>query len=118
VRRGEVWLASLDPSTGSEAAKARPCVVVSRDASNRTVERLQHGVVTIVPLTTNTARIHDFQVLILADGHTGLADDSKVQAEQIRALDQSRFIRQLGVLDAEQIAAVEQALLVHLSLDR
>ena len=118
MRRAEIWLASLDPSHGSEAAKTRPCVIVSADASNRVVERLGRGVVTVVPLTTNTARVYDFQALVPAGGPSGLASDSKAQAEQVRALDQSRFTRRLGVLDEDQMAAVDQALSTHLALDR
>ena len=119
MRRGEVWLASFDPSLGSEAMKTRPCVVVSADASNRVVERLGRGVVTVVPLTTNTERVHGFQALIPADSANGLPTDSKAHAEQVRALDHSRFARRLGALDAERVAAVDEALLVHLgSFDR
>ena len=118
MRRAEVWLASFDPSSGSEAAKARPCVIVSADASNRVVERLGRGVVTVVPLTTNTARVHDFQARITAGGANGLTADSKAQAEQVRALDQSRILRKLGMVDAEQMAAIDQALITHLGLDR
>ncbi|MDR0284854.1 MAG: type II toxin-antitoxin system PemK/MazF family toxin [Propionibacteriaceae bacterium] len=116
MRRGEVWLGAFDPAQGSEAAKTRPCVVVSADASNRVVERLARGVVTVVPLTTNTTRVHDFQVLIPAEPGSGLAVDSKAQAEQIRALDCTRLIRQLGRLNAEEVAALDEALRLHLGL--
>ena len=116
MRRGEVWLADFDPSSGSESAKIRPCVIVSNDASNRIVERLGRGVVTVVPLTSNTARIHGFQTLIVADPRTGLAVDSKAQAEQVRALDHTRMIRQMGSLDADQIIALNTALATHLAL--
>jgi len=118
MNRGEVWLASFDPVVGSEATKLRPCVIVSADAGNRVVERLGRGVVTVVPLTTNTARVHEFQTLIEPDPSNGLPVDSKAQAEQVRALDHSRFARRLGRLSAEQVAALDEALLVHLTLDR
>jgi len=118
MKRGEVWLASFDPSHGSEAAKTRPCVVVSADASNRVVEHLGRGVVTVVPLTTNTTHVYDFQALVPADAANGLTTDSKAQAEQVRALDYARFARRLGMLDAESIAAINEALLVHLALDQ
>jgi len=117
VRRGEIWLAALDPSVGSEAAKTRPCVIVSADASNRVVERLSRGTVTVVPLTSNTTRVHDFQALIPPTPGNGLTADSKAQAEQVRSLDHSRLVRRLGSLDAEHLAAVDAALMVHLDLD-
>lgn len=118
MRRGEVWLAGFDPTVGTEATKTRPCVVVSADESNRVVERLGRGVVTVVPLTTNTAHIHPFQVLVPATEANGLSADSKAQAEQLRALDQSRFARCLGALTADLQSAVDEALMIHLAIRR
>lgn len=57
MRRGEVRLVDLDPVRGSEANKQRPAVVVSNDRANAVAQRLERGVVTVVPLTSNTARI-------------------------------------------------------------
>jgi len=116
VKRGEIWMAGFDPSFGTEAAKTRPCVVVSADDSNQVVDRLGRGVVTVVPLTTNVQRVYPFQVLIPATEVSGLATDSKAQAEQIRALDHGRFTRRVGVLTAEQVAGIDDALMIHLSL--
>ena len=83
MRRGEVRLVDLDPVRGSEANKRRPAVVVSNDRANAAAERLGRGVVTVVPLTSNTARVFPFQVLIPAEAG-GLRIASKAQAEQVR----------------------------------
>ena len=55
--------------------------------------RLGRGVVTVVPVTSNTGRVHPFQVL-LRSSETGLTIDSKAQAEQIRPLrsNESAFV--------------------------
>jgi mRNA interferase MazF len=118
-----VWRVSFNPVIGSEAdgsegleKDARPAVIVSNNGRNRASERTGRGVVTVVPLTTNTARVLDFQALIVADESSGLGSDSKAQAEQVRALDVSRFVRRMGVLSREQMAAIDEALLVHLDL--
>lgn len=116
MRRGEVWYVRLDPAEGGEANKTRPCVVVSADALNYAVERLGYGVVTIIPLTSNISRVHEFQVLIAANGFNGLSHDSKAQAEQIRSVAIHRVDRCIGALTAEQMAAVDEAILVHLGL--
>ena len=118
MRRGEVWLASLDPSMGAEADKTRPVIIVSCDANNRVAERRGYGVVTIVPLTSNTDRVFDFQALVPADTLTGLSQDSKAQAEHVRSLDFQRLTRPIGALAAEHLAAVEAGLLVHLGIER
>jgi mRNA interferase MazF len=117
VRHGEVWRVDLDPSRGSEAAKVRPVVIVSNDARNRAAQRSGRGVLTIVPLTTNVARVLPFQVLVLART-AGLDRDSKARAEQVRSLDVERFVGRAGTLDAVTLAALDEALLLHLGLGR
>lgn len=85
MRRGEIRWVDLDPSRGAESDKRRPVVIVSNDGANMTATRLGRGVVTVVPVTSNTERVYPFQVLITA-GETGLTRDSKAQAEQVRSI--------------------------------
>ena len=54
MRRGQIRLVDFDPAQGSEANKRRPAVIVSNDGANTTAERLGRGVVTVVPVTSNT----------------------------------------------------------------
>ncbi|MGD9695321.1 MAG: type II toxin-antitoxin system PemK/MazF family toxin [Thermoleophilia bacterium] len=115
MRRGEVRLVDLDPARGAEANKARPAIIVSNDAANAAAERLGRGVVTIVPLTSNVTRIYPFQVA-LPRGTAGLRFDSKAQAEQVRAVTVERIGASLGRLPTEAMAAVDQALRLHLAL--
>jgi mRNA interferase MazF len=115
VRRGEVRLVDLDLVRGSEAGKRRPCVVVSNDAANAAAVRHGRGVVTVVPLTSNVARVRSFQVLLAATT-TGLRSDSKAQAEQVRSVDVERVGRATGRLDGRSLAALDDALRTHLQL--
>jgi mRNA interferase MazF len=115
MRRGEIVSVSFDPARGSEAAKTRPAVVVSNDAANATATRLGRGVITVVPVTTNIARIYPFQVFLPAR-QTGLQRDSKAQAEQIRSVAIERVGGRLGQLPAEFVAEIDRALRVHLGL--
>jgi mRNA interferase MazF len=115
MRRGEIVTVSLDPARGSEASKTRPAVVVSNDAANAAATRLGRGVVTVVPVTSNTERIYPFQVLLPAR-QTGLPRDSKAQAEQIRSVAVERIGKRVGQLPASLITELDQALRVHLSL--
>lgn len=115
MRRGEVRLVDLDPVRGSEAAKRRPAVVVSNDRANAVAARLGRGVVTVVPLTSNTTRIFPFQVLIPAD-EAGLRVESKAQAEQVRSVDVERVGAAVGSLPATLMAALDDALRLHLDL--
>jgi mRNA interferase MazF len=116
MRRGDVYLADLDPVRGSEAAKRRPVVVVSHDALNRVAASLGRGVVTVVPLTSNVAVVHLFQVLVPA-GSAGLDRSSKVQAEQMRSIAVERLgPRRVGALPPTLLAALDDALRLHLAL--
>jgi mRNA interferase MazF len=115
MRRGEIVSVALDPARGSEAAKTRPAVVVSNDAANDTATRLGRGVITVVPVTSNVARIYPFQVLLPAR-QTGLPRDSKAQAEQVRSVDVERVGERLGQLPTALITELDRALRLHLSL--
>jgi mRNA interferase MazF len=115
MRRGEIVTVSLDPVLGSEASKTRPAVIVSNDAANATATRLGRGVITVVPVTSNTGRVHPFQVL-LPSGQTGLRTDAKAQAEQVRSVAVERVGQRVGRLPADLITELDQALRIHLSL--
>ena len=115
MRRGEIRLVDLEPIRGSEAGRTRPVVLVSNDAANATASRLGRGVLTVVPLTTSVSRVYAFQVL-LPEGAGGLPRESKAQAEQVCAVDVQRIGRLVGHLDAEHVAAIDDALRLHLDL--
>ena len=68
-------------------------MIVSNDGANTIAALLERGVVTVVPVTSNTDVIHPFQVMLEA-ASTGLNLDSKAQAEQIRSVD----VRRIGSL--------------------
>ncbi|MGO9508447.1 MAG: type II toxin-antitoxin system PemK/MazF family toxin, partial [Mycobacterium sp.] len=111
--RGEIWQVDFNPAQGNESSKSRPAVVVSNDRANATALRLGRGVVTVVPVTSNIARIYPFQVLLPA-ATTGLAVDSKAQAEQIRSVATERLRRRIGRVSPHELAQLDQALRLHL----
>ena len=115
MRRGEIRLVELEPVRGSEADKQRPAVIVSNDGANDTAQRLGRGVVTVVPVTSNTDRVYPFQVLLPA-GATGLAIDSKAQAEQVRSIAVARIGRRIGLMTTGLQADLDEALRLHLAL--
>jgi mRNA interferase MazF len=115
MRRGEVRLVDLDPVRGSEANKQRPAVVVSNDRANAVAQRLGRGVVTVIPLTSNIARVFPFQVLVPADC-AGLRVPSKAQAEQVRSVSVERLGPPLGQLQAPLMNEIDDALRLHLDL--
>ena len=115
MRRGEIRLVDLEPVRGSEADKRRPAVIVSNDGANAAAARLGRGVVTVVPVTTATARVYPFQVL-LRSCETGLRSDSKAQAEQVRAVAVERLGARVGALPPALMSDLDEALRLHLAL--
>ena len=110
--RGDVFSARLDPTEGSEQAGTRPVVVVSRDSINA-----NSPVVVVVPLTdaTNLKRSYPSHTF-LTKGTGGLKMDSVAKAEQIRAIQVSRFVGHYGRLDRESLARIEEAIKITLAL--
>ncbi len=110
IKRGEIYLAALDPVLGREIAKTRPVVIVSNDKNNEF-----SGTVTVLPLTSKNLRtIFPFEVF-LSRGQANLPKDSKVKADQIRTLDRSRMIKSIGVLGKKELDAIDKAMKIHLA---
>ena len=113
--RGEIRLTDLDPARVGEANKRRPAVIVSNDHANATAGRLGRGVVTVVPITSNTARVFPFQVLLPAEA-TGIHVDSKARAEQVRSVSVERLGPVVGRLPTHLMTQLDDALRLHLQL--
>ena len=114
MRRADICLVDLDPVRGSEASKRRPAIIVSNDRANVAAERTGRGVVTVVPVTSNVARIFPFQTLLPAEA-TGLRADSKAQAERVRSVSVERIGPVLGRVPPQLMTAIEDALRLHLA---
>ena len=111
IKRGFIYLATIDPVVGNEIAKTRPVAVISNDKNNEF-----SGTVTVVPITSkNLRKIYPFEVY-LVKGTGKLPKNSKVKADQIRTLDKSRLVKLIGELGKAHIAAIEKALKIHLEL--
>jgi len=106
VQRGNVWLANLNPTRGSEQAGIRPVLVFQNDAINRFTTT-----VLAIPLTTNLRRAALPSCVRVAQGEAGLESESVLLCHQLRALDKTRLQRKLGTISPETMAAVERCVL-------
>ncbi len=107
MRRGEVWWVSLDPSLGGEIRKRRPAVIVSNDAANRNLNRVQ-----VAPLTSQVERVYPSEALVTLNGQR-----SKAMADQIATVSKERLLDLAGALSDDEMLGVERAIRVQLALE-
>jgi mRNA interferase MazF len=93
IKKWNIYLADLNPKFGTEPGKTRPVVVVQTDLLND-----HHPSTIVCPLTThihpqaNILRVH------LRKGEAGLMEKSDIMVDQLRAIDNRRFIKRLGMI--------------------
>lgn len=90
VNRFDVYLTNLDPTVGSEIQKTRPCLIISPDEMNRHIKTV------IVAPMTSAGKEYPTRIACRFKGKDGL-----IVLDQIRTIDKTRLIKNLGNIDAE-----------------
>ncbi len=104
MKQGGIWLADLHPVVGSEQKGIRPVVIISGNAMNDNLE-----ISIICPLSS---KIKNFAgcIVLTPDSENGLDMESEVISFQVRTISQSRLIRKLGGITAEQLKQIKKGL--------
>ena len=99
IARGEIWLAALDPTIGSEIQKTRPCVIISPPEMHDFLRT-----VTVAPMTTGS-RPAPYRIPLRFRRNEGL-----ILLDQMRTLDKQRLVRRLGAVTAATLSRTLAAL--------
>ena len=111
IRRGEIWLADLNPTRGSEQAGVRPVLIFQHELVSRFSTTFL-----AIPLTTNLRRASLPTCVRTSRGEGGLASDSVALCHQLRVLDKTRLQRRLGMVSQETLSTIESIVLFTLGI--
>jgi len=106
MKRADVWWINFDPSVGGEVRKQRPAIIVSNDAANEFLNRVQ-----VVPLTRSTSKCYPSEAYVTLRGK-----QSKAMADQLTTVSKKRLINKAGALSSADMRNVARAISTQLDI--
>jgi mRNA interferase MazF len=106
MKRGEVWWVKFEASIGGETRKKRPAIIVSNNAANQFLNRVQ-----IIPLTSNVDKLYPSETYITLQGKK-----AKAMADQLTTVSKKRLINQAGTVSNAELEGIKRVISIQLDL--
>ena len=106
MKRGEVWWINFDPSVGGEIRKKRPAVIISNNAANQFLNRVQ-----VVPLTSSVGKLYPSETYIAFQGKK-----AKAMADQLTTVSKKRLLNQAGTVSNTEMEGIKRAIKIQIDL--
>jgi len=106
MKRGEVWWINFDPSVGGEIRKKRPAVIVSNNAANQFLNRIQ-----VVPLTSSVGKLYPSETYVTLRGKK-----AKAMADQLTTVSKKRLINKAETVSKNEMEEIERTITIQLAL--
>ena len=106
MKRGEVWWINFDPSVGGEIRKKRPAVIVSNNAANQFLNRIQ-----VVPLTSSVGKLYPSETYVTLRGKK-----AKAMTDQLTTVSKKRLINKAETVSKNEMEGIERTIIIQLAL--
>ena len=113
IRQFEIWIADLNPKSGTESGKTRPVLILQTNLLNQ----IPHPSTIICPITTSVKTKAEILRVHLKKGVANLHDDCDIMIDQIRAVDNRRLIKRIGDIPIDKINKVKNNMRICLDLE-
>lgn len=111
IKRGDIWIANLEPGVYREIHKKRPALIISHDLVNAEVDH-----VVVIPISSQFYRTIGVDRVLVGEKE-GLKKPSVLLPIYIQSIDQQRLVKKIGRISEETLIEVENATKVVLGLD-
>lgn len=113
IKQFEIWIADLSPQIGTEPGKTRPVVTIQTNLLNK----IPHPSTIICPMTTNVKKDSEILRVHLKKGTANLHQACDIMIDQIRAIDNKRLTKRIGILPEESIDLLKENIKIVLDLE-
>ena len=113
IKQFEIWIADLNPQIGTEPGKIRPVLIIQTNLLNK----VSHPSTIVCPITTNIQKDSDILRINLKKGVANMHESCDILIDQIRAIDNKRFIQKVGELPNIFIETVKENVKIVLDLE-